>query len=107
MWQTASVLWSNESERKKNPYILLGLSSRNRKIYTGTRCVIEQLLYLGYFGRISITRNNLNNCKHLLSYTNSKAYTDDSCKYLLPSVSISQLSLTLASERNSKTGSNT
>ena len=55
---------------------------------------IEHLLYLGYFERISITHNNLNNCKHLLSYSNSEVYTDDSCNYLLPSMSTTQLSLT-------------
>lgn len=36
MWQMASALWSNECERKKNTYILLGLSSRNRKSTVGT-----------------------------------------------------------------------
>lgn len=90
-------------KEKNNTYILPSLSSRNRKvIWVRDICcllwAIEQPFYLGYFRSISflynmsITLNNLNNYKHLLSYSDNEVFSDDSCKYLLSSMITSEVS---------------
>lgn len=41
---------------------------------------------------MSITHNNLNNYKHLLSYSDNEVFSDDNCKYLLSSMITSEVS---------------